>query len=353
MPESDLEATETGLLSETSSALAHEDRGTPAAIPTSGRGARLGDQVYSTLIFLAALSIFGIILALLIQLTGNSMESIRHFGLGFVTKSVWDENTNVFGILPYIFGTIYSSFIALVLAVPVSLGAAIFLSELAPRWLRTPVTFLIELLAAIPSVVYGLWGIFILLPWLKTHIMQPVANSSLPKMPVIGGLFAGDPIGPSMLAAGVILAIMIIPFITAVSRDILRAIPRSQREGSYAMGATWWETISRVVLPYASSGIIGAVILGLGRALGETMAVTMLIGNQAPPTPNGISFSLFNPGYTMSSALANKFNEAGPGLNTSALVEIGLVLLLVTVAVNMLARLLVRLTARDLQGGKR
>jgi phosphate transport system permease protein len=350
MAEIATEKAEIGLMRETSSArLGPAPSDSPTAVPPRGR-VQWGDRVYSALIFLAALSIFGIIVALLVQLTGNSMQSIRHFGLRFVTRSVWDENTNTFGILPYIFGTLYSSLIALVLAVPVSLGAAIFLSELAPRFIRTPITFLIELLAAIPSVVYGLWGIFILLPWLKIHVMKPISESPLPKMRVIGALFRGDPMGPSMLAAGVILAIMIIPFITAVARDILKAIPRAQREGSYALGATWWETISRVVLPYASSGIVGAVILGLGRALGETMAVTMVIGNQSPSTPTGISWSVFDTGYTMSSALANKFNEAGPGLNTSSLVEIGLVLFLVTIIVNMLARLLVRLTGKDMQG---
>ena len=311
---------------------------------------RIGDRLYGAALFFASLSILGIIVALAWQLVGASLPSLHQFGLRFVTGAVWDETTNTYGVLPFIFGTLYSSFLALLLAVPISIGAAVFLSELAPRWLRTPVTFLIELLAAIPSVVYGLWGIFILLPWLKTNFMQPVAHSSIPRMPVVGGLFAGQPVGPSMLAAGVILAIMVIPFITAVSRDILRAIPRSQREGSLALGATWWETISRVVLPYARGGIIGAVILGLGRALGETMAVTMVIGNQAPVTNSGVSFSLFDPGYTLSSALANKFNEATPGINTAALIEVGLVLFVVTVIVNALARVLVRYTARDIQG---
>jgi len=321
-------------------------------VPTAGKFVRFGDRVYSAVLMLASLSIFAIILSLAWNLTTASMESIHHFGFGFVTHSDWDEVQGTYAILPFIFGTLYSSFIALLIAVPVSIGAAIFLSELAPRWIRTPFTFLIELLAAIPSVVYGLWGIFILLPFLRDHFMKPIANSPLPNVPVIGGLFHGAPIGPSMLSAGVILAIMVIPFITAVTRDILRAIPKAQREGSYGLGATWWETTNKVVLPYARSGIIGAVILGLGRALGETMAVTMVIGNNAPATPTGISWSLFDPGYTMSSALANKFNEASPGLATSALVEIALVLFVVTVIVNALARLLVFYTAKDVQGRK-
>ncbi len=311
-----------------------------------------GDILYNGLTLLASLSIFAIILWLVWSLTGSSLMTIRHFGTRFVTRSDWDEVQNVYGILPYIFGTLYSSAIALLLAVPVSLGAAVFLSELAPRWIRTPVTFLIELLAAIPSVVYGLWGIFVMLPWLRAHVMDPVYKSHASHLPLIGGLFTGIPVGPSMLAAGVILAIMVTPFITAVARDILRAIPRAQREASYALGATQWETISQVVIPYAKSGIIGSVVLGLGRALGETMAVTMVIGNQSPSTPSGISFSVFDPGYTMSSALANKFTEANPGLNTSALIEIGLVLFLMAICVNIVARLLVFYTAKDLQGRK-
>ena len=283
-----------------------------------------------------------------------SLPSIHVFGFSFVTQSDWNEEAipPSYHALSFIFGTLYSSFIALILAVPVSIGAAVFLSELAPRWIRTPATFLIELLAAIPSVVYGLWGIFILIPFLKAFIFKPVLNSRLPHLPVLGGLFGGQAAGYSMLAAGMILAIMVTPFITAVTRDILRAIPRAQREGSYALGATQWETIAQVVIPYAKSGIIGAIILGLGRALGETMAVTMLIGNQSPNTKSGISFSLFDSGYTMSSVLANKFNEAIPGLNISALVEIGLVLFCVTIVVNICARLLVFYTAKDVQGGK-
>ncbi len=324
----------------------------PHRVRPVSSAARVGDKVYSAVTFLASLSIFVIILWLVWQLTGASLQSIHHSGWSFVTGSNWDEVADIYQAKPFIFGTLYSSAIALVLAVPVSIGAAIFLSELAPRWIRTPATFLIELLAAIPSVVYGLWGIFILIPFLKEFIFKPVTHSPLPNVPVFGTLFQGLSAGNSMMAAGVILAIMITPFITAVTRDILRAIPKAQREGSYALGATQWESIGRVVIPYAKSGIIGAVILGLGRALGETMAVTMLIGNQTPNTPSGVSFSLFETGSTMSSVLANKFQEAIPGLNISALVEVGLVLFIVTIVVNILARLLVFYTAKDVQGGK-
>ena len=324
----------------------------PNRVRPVSSAARIGDAIYSGVTFLASLSIFVIILWLLWQLVAASQQSIHHFGWSFVTGSEWDEQKNSFHALPFIFGTLFSSLIALVLAVPVSIGAAIFLSELAPRWIRTPATFLIELLAAIPSVIYGLWGIFILIPFLKLAVVGPVEKADLAHKRFIGGLFDGQSAGYSMLAAGVLLAIMVIPFITAVTRDILRAIPRSQREGSYAVGATQWETISKVVIPYAKSGIIGAVVLGLGRALGETMAVTMVIGNQSPNTASGISFSLLSSGYTMSSVLANKFNEATPGLNQSALVEIALVLFGVTVLVNICARLLVFYTAKDVQGRK-
>ena len=321
------------------------------ARPVSG-AARVGDWVYSAVTFLASLSIFIIILWLFYELVISSKLSIHHSGWSFVTGSDWNEETGSYHARAFIFGTLYSSLIALLLAVPVSIGAAVFLSELAPRWIRTPATFLIELLAAIPSVIYGLWGIFILIPFLKKVIVGPVTNSRLPHLKIIGGLFEGQSAGYSMLAAGVLLAIMVIPFITAVTRDILRAIPRSQREGSYALGATQWETIGRVVIPYAKSGIIGAVVLGLGRALGETMAVTMVIGNQFPNTPSGISLSLLSSGYTMASVLANKFNEATPGLNLSALFEVALVLFGVTIIVNIFARLLVFYTAKDVQGRK-
>ena len=300
-----------------------------------------GDRVYLGLLRFSSLTLFVVIVGIAATLAWQSRQSIAALGLHFITGSDWDESADKYGIWPYLFGTLYSSAIALVLAVPIGIGGAIFLSEICPKWLRVPLTFLIELLAAIPSVVYGLWGIFVLTPFLRDHFMLPLAPKNLP-------VFSGAAFGPSMLTAGVILAIMILPFITAVSRDILQAIPRSQREASYGLGGTRWETISRVVLPYARAGIIGAVMLGLGRAFGETMAVTMVIGNQLAPTDSGTSFALFEPGYTMSSALANKFNEAQPGLNTAALIEIGLVLFVVSVLINAIARLLVRLTGKSI-----
>lgn len=304
---------------------------------------RPGDAIYLSLLSGAGLSLLAIILGLVGVLFFQSLPSIRASGFSFVRGAIWDDAEGIYGIWPFIFGTLYSSVIALVLAVPLSLGAALFLSELAPKWLRTPVTFLVELLAAIPSVIYGLWGIFLLTPFLRDRVMVPLKPYNIP-------LLNGLSYGPSMLTAGVLLAIMVLPFITAVSRDILQAIPKAQREASYGLGSTKWETISRVVLPYSRSGIIGAVMLGLGRAFGETMAVTMVIGNQSAQTESGATFSLFDPGYTMSSALANKFNEAQPGLNTAALIEIGFILFLVAILVNTFARLLVRWTGKSVNG---
>jgi phosphate transport system permease protein len=260
-----------------------------------------------------------------------ALPSIKAFGWSFLYTSTWDPVVEHFGALPLIYGTIVSSLLALLIAVPLGIGAAVFLTELAPSWISPSISFLIELLAAVPSVVYGLWGIFVLAPWLRTQV-QPALGTALGFLP----LFQGPPYGVGMLAAGLILAIMIVPFIIAVSREVLLAVPNTQREAALALGATRWETTRIAVLRYAKSGLIGAILLGLGRALGETMAVTMVIGNRAE-----ISASLFAPGYTMASMIANEFTEATSDLYLSALVEVGLLLFIVTVIVNALARLLV------------
>jgi phosphate transport system permease protein len=259
--------------------------------------------------------------------------AFREFGLGFLSSSTWDPVRGVFGAAPAIYGTIVSSIVALIIATPLALGVAIFLSEFAPPRLRQPVAFLVDLLAAIPSVVYGLWGIFVLLPVLREHVM-PFLRDTLH----LGGtpLFSGPAYGPSMLAAGIILAIMVLPYISSVSREVLLAVPRSQREAALALGATRWEAIRGAVLPYAKSGILGGIILGLGRALGETMAVTMLIGNT-----HIISSSLLAPGYTMASLIANEFAEATGDLHLSALMAVGFALFTLTLIVNALARWLV------------
>jgi phosphate transport system permease protein len=266
----------------------------------------------------------------------QSRPSLHQFGWKFFTGSNWDPVSGDFGALPFIYGTLVSSLLALVIAVPLAVGVAVFTTEMCPKPLRGALSFLTELLAAIPSVVYGLWGIFVLAPLLRVHVQPWLAK-------YFGwtGLFTGPPFGIGMLAAGVILSIMIIPIIGSITREVLTAVPNHQREAALALGATRWEMIRVGVLRNARAGILGAIILGLGRALGETMAVTMVIGN----TPQ-IAKSLFAPGYTMASVIANEFTEATGNLYLSALIEIGLGLFLVTVVVNALARLLVWSVAR-------
>jgi phosphate transport system permease protein len=269
--------------------------------------------------------------ALLGVLAWGALPAIRAFGWRFLVTSTWDPVAEVFGALPFVYGTLVSSVLALLIAVPLGLGVAIYLAEVAPLWIRPSIAFLIELLAAIPSVVYGLWGLMVLAPWLREWV-QPALGRGLGFLP----LFAGPPYGVGMLAAGLILAVMVVPFMAAVGREVLLAVPATQREAALALGATRWEATRLAVLRYGRSGLIGAALLGLGRALGETMAVTMVIGNSPV-----ISLSLFAPGYTMASVLANEFTEATSDLYLAALVEIGLLLFGVTVLVNGLARLLV------------
>jgi phosphate transport system permease protein len=289
-----------------------------------------GDAVFRVLMFAVALLMVGIVIAKMVALSADSVLSIRRFGFGFLTSQRWDPIKGEFGALPFIYGTVASSLIALLISVPFSLGIAIFLVEQAPHYISRPVGFLVELLAAIPSVVYGLWGIFVLAPFLRNYI-EPALAGTLGWLP----LFQGSITGIGLLTGGIILAIMVTPIISAVVRDVLAAVPGSQREAALALGATKWEMI-RVVLVNGAPGIAGAVILGLGRALGETMAVTMVIGNRPQ-----ISLSLFEPSYTIASAIANEFTEATGDLYLSALVELGLILFLVTFIVNGIARVLV------------
>jgi phosphate transport system permease protein len=289
-----------------------------------------GDAVFRSLMLLVALLMVGIVVAMVIALATDSMASIRQFGFGFLKGQAWNPIKGEFGALPFIYGTVASSLIALLISVPFSLGIAIFLVEQAPHYVARPVGFLVELLAAIPSVVYGLWGIFVLAPFLRQYI-QPVLAHLFGWTP----FFRGTITGLGLLTGGIILAIMVTPIISAVVRDVLAAVPGSQREAALALGATKWEMI-RVVLVNGAPGIAGAVILGLGRALGETMAVTMVIGNRAE-----VSLSLFDPSYTIASAIANEFTEATGDLYLSALVELGLILFLVTFIVNGIARVLV------------
>jgi phosphate transport system permease protein len=290
-----------------------------------------GDRLFSWVVRGAVWGVFLLSVGLAVSLGWQSRQAIAAFGWRFLVTSTWDPVAGAFGALPFIYGTLVSSLLALLIAVPLSLGAAIFLAELAPFWIRPPVAFLIELLAAVPSVVYGLWGIFVLVPWLRGWV-QPALGRWFGFVP----LFQGPPYGVGMLAAGVILSIMIVPYITSVAREVLLAVPHTQREAALGLGATRWEATRIAVLRYGRSGLIGAILLGLGRALGETMAVTMVIGNRAE-----VAVSLFAPGYTMASVIANEFTEATSDLYVSALVEMGLLLLGVTVLVNALARLLI------------
>ena len=308
----------------------------PAAAPAERAPSSLervsySDRIFRLILTFAALSIPILLGFLVVELYQGARLAIGKFGLDFVATSTWDPVAEVFGALPLIFGTLVSSALALLIAIPLSLGVAIFLTEFAPMSIRRPIAFMLELLAAIPSVVYGLWGIFVLIPLLRTTLF-PFLRSTLGFLP----FFQGPIYGPSMLSASIILAIMIMPFIMSVSREVLLAVPDSQRQAALALGATRWEAVITAVVPYARSGIVGAIILGLGRALGETMAVTMLIGNR-----HEIAASLFAPGYTMASAIANEFTEAVGDMHLSALAYVALVLFVVTVVVNAAARLLI------------
>jgi phosphate transport system permease protein len=310
-----------------------------------GRILQHGDRIWRPLIIGMAVLAVVLMLAIGGLLWQESAQARATFGWSFLSpmgESSWDPVNDNFRAWPFIYGTLITSLVAVVIAVPLSLGIAIFLAELCPNWLRMPISLLVELLAAIPSVVYGLWGIFVFLPAMITPL-GGFLGAVFGSVPVLGALFAGtiSPSGSSRLAAGVILAIMITPTIAAVSRDVFMAIPRSQREASLALGSTRWETIAKVLIPYGLSGILGAVILGLGRALGETMAVTMVIGNSIEG-----SLSLLRPGYTMSSVIANEFAEAVSTLHTEVLVETALILFVLTLFLNAVARFLVWRVAR-------
>jgi phosphate transport system permease protein len=316
----------------------------PVEAPTTGTATRqrtspllhlsageIPDFTFKAAMTACALAILGVLILIVFELVTRSALSWHAFGLKFFAGSDWNPVSEKFGALPFIFGTLVSSLLALVIAVPLSVGVAVFTTEMCPKALRAPLSFFVELLAAIPSVIYGLWAMFVLVPMLSMYV-EPFLGKTLGWT----GLFSGAPYGIGMLAAGIILAIMIIPIISSITREVLMVVPQHQREGVLALGATRWEMIRVGVLRNARAGILGGIILGLGRALGETMAVTMVIGNRPE-----IAKSLFAPGYTMASVLANEFSEATGDTYLSALIEIGLALFVVTIVVNALARLLV------------
>jgi phosphate transport system permease protein len=314
-----------------------------ARAPGTEKGARAfahrivtGDRVAQLLVTVSAAFILLVTALLVYELWRNSQLSRDKFGWDFLVTRTWDPNAGQFGALAFVFGTCVTSFLALFIAVPLGVGSAIFLAELAPPKLSNALTFCIELLAAVPSVIYGLLGVFVMMPLIK-HYLHPALKSSLGWTP----LFSGPFYGPSMLAAGIVLAVMILPFIVSVSRQVLLAVPNEQREGALALGATKWESTWKVVVPYAKRGIYGSVFLALARALGETMAVTMVIGN----TPQ-LKASLFAPGYSIAAVIANEFTEATADLYVHALIELGLVLFALTIVINGLARILVSSTSR-------
>ena len=293
------------------------------------------------LTLIMALGVLALMVWIAWQMFKSAAPSIQKFGFSFITGREWDPVKEHFGAFPFIYGTLVTSLLALLLAGPIGVGVAIFLNELAPAKVRTVIAFLVDLLAAIPSVVYGLWGIFVMAPWLRESV-EPALGRWLGFSP----LFQGTPLGLGMLAGGLILAVMILPTIAAISREVMAAVPVAQREAALALGATKWEMIRVAVLSYSKSGILGGVMLGLGRALGETMAVTMVIGNRPDIAP-----SLFAPAYSMAAVIANEFTEATYSLYLSALVEIGLILFCITLILNILARLLVWSVARGPKGG--
>jgi len=304
----------------------------PPPAPRRRRSGNLSDRTYHLTLATFGLAIPVLFALIVWRIADGAWMAVETFGLGFITSQEWNPVLRDFGALPFIFGTVVSSLLALAVAVPLSVGLAVFLTELAPRWLAGPIAFATELLAAIPSVVYGLWGIFVLVPWLRFTIQEPLSRRFGESIPFL----EGPAYGFSMMSGAVILSIMIVPFISAVTREVLAAVPKDQRAAALALGATRWEMTWKVALPYAFPGIVGGAILGLGRALGETMAITMVIGNRPD-----ISFSLFAPGYTMASVLANEFTEATGELYLSALMEIALLLFGITILVNAMAQFLV------------
>jgi phosphate transport system permease protein len=300
------------------------------------------DFAFESVTRVFAIVVFGILIAILVSLVIGSALSLEKYGLRFIWESDWDPVKENFGALVPIYGTLMTSMIAMVIGIPVSFGIALFLTELSPAWLRRPLGTAIELLAAIPSIIYGMWGLFVFAPLFQSHV-QPLLIDGLGSLPAVGGLFEGPPFGIGMMTAGLILSIMVIPFISAVMRDVFELVPPMMKESAYGLGATTWEVVWKVVLPYTKVGVVGGIMLGLGRALGETMAVTFVIGNA-----HRLSASLIAPGNSIASALANEFTEAVGDLYYSALIELGLILFVITTIVLAISKfLLMRLSLRE------
>ena len=302
----------------------------------SARKAGAGDTRFRVIALLAAITVLLIFAGVIIALVGGAWPAITTFGLGFLTTEAWRPSREIFGALGPIYGTLVTSAIAMVIAMPVGIGVAIFLTELCPRFLRRPIGIAIELLAGIPSIIYGIWGLFVFAPWFQLHVQEPMILAT-EGVPVLGTLFGGNAYGIGIFTAGLILSIMILPFISAVTRDVLETVPSVLKEASYGLGSTQWEVMWKVALPYARTGVVGGGMLALGRALGETMAVTFVIGNA-----HRIESSLFAPGTSISAAIANEFTEATTPLYTSSLIALGLILFFITFIVLSCAQLMLR-----------
>jgi phosphate transport system permease protein len=321
------------------------DRRAAAVLAVAHRGRRQ-DSVFGGVTFFCAAVVLLVLGGVIVSLVDGALPALRHFGFGFVWTETWNPVTKEFGALAPIYGTLATSAIAMLVAVPVGFGIAVFITEICPAWLKRPLGTAIELLAGIPSIIYGIWGLFVFSPFLQQHL-QPFLIESFEGVPGLEDLFAGPPFGIGILTAGLILAIMVLPFITAITRDVFETVPPMLKESAYGLGATTWEVVWQVVLPYTRVGVVGGIMLGLGRALGETMAVTFVIGNA-----HRISTSLLAPGTTISAAIANEFTEAVGDLYTSSLIALGLILFVITFSVLALAKLLL-LRAQRRTGGVR
>ncbi|WP_233279500.1 phosphate ABC transporter permease subunit PstC [Acidihalobacter yilgarnensis] len=318
----------------------------PASVAANVHSQAWGDRLFQWTTLFFAVFVLAVLAAILLTLAWSAWPAFEHFGWHFLVSSEWNPVTLQFGALTPMVGTLVTSLIAMLIGIPISFGIALFITEMSPSWLKRPVGTAIELLAAIPSIIYGMWGLFVFAPFFTDHI-QPLMTDTFGALPLIGPMFQGLPIGISVFNAGFILAIMVIPFIAAIMRDVFEVVPRTLKESAYAMGSTRWEVVWRVVLPYTKVGVIGGIMLGLGRALGETMAVTFVIGNA-----HDLHLSLFMPGSTISSTLANEFTEADGKLYTSSLIALGFLLFVITVIVLSFARLLLMRLERT-QGGQK
>jgi phosphate transport system permease protein len=321
--------------------VAVETAGVARVAAGKARAGAVGDAIFRTLTFLFALLVLLLLGGVIIALIDGSLPALRRFGLGFVTSQVWNPVTEKFGALGPIYGTLVTSAIAMLVGIPVAFGVAVFITEICPIWLKRPLATMIELLAAIPSIIYGIWGLFVFAPFVQQYI-QPALIASLGRIPGIGALFAGPPLGIGVLTAGFILAVMVLPFISSIMRDVFETVPPMLKESVYGLGATRFEVVWHVVLPYTRIGVVGGIMLGLGRALGETMAVTFVIGNA-----HNISASILQPGTTISAALANEFTEAFGDIYRSSLIALGLILFVITFIVLAIAKfMLLRLQKR-------